>query len=394
MRLAFLGTDPDAISLLAAAVHGGHDVVWLGEVRAEDTEAVRRLMPHVGISEDWELLLDHSLADAVIVGRGTASEELRAEQLKRLVTDAVPLLVVHPASSSVLTYYEMDMARRETGGLVRHYNPLAGHPVLAALAQWVQDGHEEIGRVYQVTCARALKDTTRANVLGQFARDVELLRAVAGGIRRASAIGPRDEDSSYAALQVQMETDGEASLRWSVVPPEETYGGALQLVGERGTVTLQIPADTVAADGWELKTVVDGRSTSESLAPWDSARAAIAALAEVDAEDRTAAQRASTWETATQAMEVVDAAELSLQKGRSVDVYHQQLTEKLAFRGTMAALGFGLLFLGLAVMVVAGVLGDVVRVPFVRHWPLVLLGVLALFLLLQGVPLLVTKKRQ
>jgi predicted dehydrogenase len=394
MRLAFLGTDRDTLRLLTAAVHGGHDVVWLGEVRPEDASEVRRLVPQIGVTEDWELLLDHSLADAVIVGRGTASEELRAEQLKRLVTDAVSLLVVHPASASVLTYYELDMARRETGGLVRHFNPLADHPALAALAEWVQNGHEEIGPVYQVTFARALADSTRVSVLGQFARDVELLRAVAGGIRRASAIGPRDADGSFAALQVQMETGGEASLRWSVVPPDSAYGGALQLVGERGTITLQIPADSAADADWELKTVVDGQIRSEPLAPWDSARGAIDALAKANVQDREAAERASTWESATQAMEVVDAAELSLQKGRSVDVFHQQLTEQLAFRGTMAALGFGLLFVGLAVMVVAGVLGDVARVPFVRHWPLVLLGVLAVFLLLQGVPLLVAKKRQ
>ena len=48
------------------------------------------------------------------LGRGTASAELRAEQLKRLVTDAIPILVVHPICDSVLTYYEIDMIRRET----------------------------------------------------------------------------------------------------------------------------------------------------------------------------------------------------------------------------------------------------------------------------------------
>ena len=151
-----------------AAVRGGHSVVWLGDVRPEDADEVRRWCLTCRITTDWELLLDRTLADAVVVGRGTAAADLRAEQLKRLATDAAALLVVHPATSSVLTYYEVDMARRESGCVVRHYNPLAGHPVVADLARWVREGHETIGRVVQVTCDRALAEPTREAVLGQF----------------------------------------------------------------------------------------------------------------------------------------------------------------------------------------------------------------------------------
>lgn len=395
MRLALLGSDPDAVALLSAAVRAGHEVMWLGDIRAEEAAAVRELVPHVAASEDWELLLDHALVDGVLVGRGAATDDLRAEQLKRLVADAVPLLVVHPTGSSVLTYYELDMVRREVHGIVRHYNPVAGHPATADLARWVREGHEAIGRVHQVTCERSLADATRLTALGHMARDAELLRAVVGDIRSTSAIGPRDLGGSFASLQVQMATEGDVSMRWSVAPAAgQAQGATLSLVGERGTIALAAPADQAGGSGWELCTVVDGRRESASLEPWDSAGAAIEALAgAIDAQDGADSTSASTWEAATEAMEVVDAVELSLQKGRSVDVHHQQLTDRLAFRGTMAALGCGLLLVGLAVMVVAGVLGDVLRVPLVRHWPIVLVGVLMFFLLLQIVPFLVTKRK-
>src|SRR4051812_3755201 len=125
MKLAILGTDSDILQLAAAARSERHEIVWLGDIRAEDTSAFNSVAPGmVDRGSEWELLLDRAIADAVLVGRGTASDELRAERVKRLATEAMPLLIVHPAFESVLTYYKIDMTRRETGAIVRHYNPL------------------------------------------------------------------------------------------------------------------------------------------------------------------------------------------------------------------------------------------------------------------------------
>ncbi|HEY3393507.1 MAG TPA: hypothetical protein VGK58_12425, partial [Lacipirellulaceae bacterium] len=229
MKLAVLGTDADIVRLVAAAAAEGHGVVWLGDVRADDERAISRFVSRLDDrSPQWELLLDRTIADAVLVGRGAAGDELRAEQLKRLATEKVPLLVVHPASDSVLTYYELDMIRRETGGVLRHYNPVASNPILADLAEWMRDGHPTVGRIHQLTCERRAVSTERANVVRLVARDVELMAAVAGSIRRVSAIGPGIHDASFAALQIQMTTDGPASLRWAVGSPA-SLGNGMQL---------------------------------------------------------------------------------------------------------------------------------------------------------------------
>ena len=112
-----------------------------------------------------------------------------------------------------------------------------------------------------------------------------------------------------------------------------------------------MPANPATGPSWELRTDSGGGSETQRLAAWDPAQASIeslaTAIASVDAEGAAAA---STWDAATEAMEVADAAELSLQKGKSVEVHHQKLTEQLAFRGTMAALGCGVLTLGLLVL--------------------------------------------
>jgi hypothetical protein len=400
MKFAVLGTDSDIVQLAAAARAAEHQITWLGDVRNEDAAAVA---PVVGDRADraveWELLLDRGFVDGVFVGHGTAPPDLRAEQLKRLVAEAVPVLVVHPIFESVLSYYEIDMTRRETGAVVRHYNPVVEHPVLAEFADWIRDGHPAIGRVHQVTCDRRAADASRSMVLGHLARDVELLAMIGGDIRRVSAIGPGTSDASFASLQVQLTTANVASMRWSVGSTGSGAAGMqVAFLGERGTVTFYASEVTSGAPPtWRLETASDSDGDDQPLPAIDGSQSAItrfvAAVAEAAHERRA---DASTWDAATRDMEVVDAVELSLQKGRTIEVFQQQLTERLAFRGTMAALGCGLLLVAFLAVVAVAILGGAegtLQQRLAPAWPLILLAVLAFFLLLQAVPMLVLKGR-
>lgn len=394
MKLAVLGTDSDILALVAAALAAGHEIGWLGDVRPADQPVLERMLAGVAVSSDWESLLDHRLADAVLVGRGTTAEPLRAEQLKRLVAGIMPVLAVHPVGTSVLAYYELDMARHEVHGVLRHYSPLTGSPAVAELAEWVRTGDSDVGVVHQIICERHLDDCSRENVIRHLARDVEVLREIAGTIRTVSAVGPRMADSSYASLQVQMTGAGAATLRWAVAPSTNAEPRAVfTLVGERGTVQLDLHNEHP-----HITIVVGGAKNSNSTPPFDPARTAIEALAAaLPANGTEQSETASTWQSATAAMEVADTIELSLQKGRTIEVHQQRLTEQLAFRGTMAAFGCGLLLFTLFVLVAAGILGDLVfpglRLAVGAFWPVALLAVLALFLLMQAAPWLVKRRR-
>ena len=232
MKLAILGTDPELVTLVEAAVAAGHQFVWLGDVRPEDAAVLNQLVSGLTVSVDWESLLDHGLVDAVLVGRGTAGDALRAEQLKRLVADIMPVLAVHPMGTSVLVYYEVDMARHEVHGVLRHYSPLGGLPALTTLADWVHSGGGPIGAVHQIILQRPLADCGRESVFRHLARDVEVLRTVAGGVRTVNAVGPRIADATYASLQVQMTCPGAATLRWSIAPTtHESPPATLTLIG-------------------------------------------------------------------------------------------------------------------------------------------------------------------
>jgi hypothetical protein len=282
------------------------------------------------------------------------------------------------------------MARHEIHGVLRHYTPLAGSPAVAELADWVQTASGPIGTVHQVICQRFVADCGRESVIRHLARDVEVLRTVAGGVRTVSAVGPRAADATYASLQIQMTGPGPATLRWAVAPTtDDAPRAALTLLGERGTATLELPAE----DG-RLTTNIGGQENTQSTPFFDAPRAAIDALAAALAANGTEqSDAASTWQAATAAMEIVDTIELSLQKGRTLEVHQQRLTEQLAFRGTMAAFGCGLLLLVFCALVAAGLLGDLLGVPLKDYWPAAVLAVLALFLLMQALPWLVRRRR-
>jgi hypothetical protein len=159
----------------------------------------------------------------------------------------------------------------------------------------------------------------------------------------------------------------------------------------------QSATDHSGANLWRLGTTSSDGGDGVAEEAVNAARLAIdrfaAAVAETGNERRAAA---STWEATTRDMEVVDAVELSLQKGRTIEVFQQQLTERLAFRGTMAALGCGLMLVAFFAVVGVAVIGGAEGMLGQRiapGWPLVLLAVLAFFLLLQAIPMMVRKRK-
>src|SRR3954465_4988234 len=130
MRLAILGTDSDILELAEAAHRNAHTIEWIGDLRPKDAVALAQIaVPLTDRANEWEWLLDRGIVDAVLVGRGSVAAELRAERVKRLAVEGVPMLVVHPAFDSVLPCYEIDMAPRESRGLLLHHNPLPTNPI-------------------------------------------------------------------------------------------------------------------------------------------------------------------------------------------------------------------------------------------------------------------------
>ena len=383
MKLALLGADPDTLSLAREIVRSErHQLVWAGDLAAAE-DYVRRLAPQAVVSNEWESLLAGSGVDAVIVARDQ-DEERRAEQLRKLVQAAVPLLVSHPVHSSMLIYYELDMIRRETGGILIPYLPARYHSALQQLRGRLDSSAGEpadaqLGEVEQLIVDRMLAERREEAVLRQFAVDVDLMQLLCGPMNKVSAMAAAS-DNPFASLGVQLSGSGPALARWSVSPVEEQPGAKVTLLASRGKATLWMPAEQ---DDWKLEFSGGQPSKPQMLDPWQPEEQALAALEAAIG----GAPAAPDWLEASRDVELAEAIGRSLKKGRTVELHNEDYTEQATFKGTMTSLGCGVLMAALVMLPVAAVAAKL-GCPWARYWAWILLAMLVLFLAMQGLGLL------
>jgi hypothetical protein len=82
-------------------------------------------------------------------------------------------------------------------------------------------------------------------------------------------------------------------------------------------------------------------------------------------------------------MELADSIEISLRRGRRIEVHYRPLTEETSYKGMMSAMGCGLLLLAPLSLLIAGMLSAVFEWPILRFWYAPVLAIFVAFLLFQ-----------
>jgi len=387
MQFAVLGNDRRIVPLARAALDLGHSLRWI-----EPTAVLQSSLPApsaaASAGENWELLLDARQVDFVLVGRGT-HEDLQAEQLRKLVQVGIPLLTVHPLSMSVLFCFELDMIRRETDSVLHHYAPPSTLPLTGRLQKRISAPDRSLGQIDVLTFERVAPSAGRTEVLEQFACDADWIAELCGQQTQVGAMAATTGNDRLGNLTVQLSGAGPVVTRWSLVESSDGAGCRLQAAGSQGRFVLTWPDKKVP----ELVVVQQGEEQTESVpADWNPAGEAIRRL--TDAIERQTDK--STWFEASQSVELVEAVERSLAKGRTIELDFEQYGSEATFKGRMAAIGCGLLLAAMGVMLLAGFVGDTLKLSLDflpapwnqmgRLWPLALLAVLVVFLLLQLLP--------
>lgn len=331
MKFALLNADPAALILAEALIQAGHERTLSFAAGAE-----------------WETVLACG-ANFVLLGLA-GSEDDRIEKLRRLIQEAVPAVFVHPQTTSALAYYELDMHRQATNVALVPYEPLRNHPALDETAKSITAENQ----VDQVICERRLRDRSRAAVLSQLACDLGAVRRLVGQCEKVSALGTLTDDPAAGHLGVQLTTHEGALIRWSIAPAA---------AGDRDVLQMTV----IAADG----------QTSLELDPSESASHAAATIVTALGDPQ---QRA--WREALADLELVEAIERSLRKGRTVELFHEEASEQGTFKGVMAAGGCFLIVLSIGLAIAATIIGRF-RLWIANAWPFVLLTVLVIFLGLQ-----------
>jgi len=400
MRLALLGLD-DQTQLIAraAAASGRHQIALACDLPPADRSMLKNAMP--GAEEGpWELLLHEGRIDGVVVASpaDTAGNEFRAEQLRRLVQAAVPMLIAHPVVDSLIVYYELEMMRQDSRCIIVPYLPARWSPAAARLAELVAAGDQSlIGAVDQAVFESSPVRRGRGDVLAQFARDVDVIRVVCGDVTRIGAMGSPDAKAALANLGVQMSGAGPILTRWSIAPADDLPNRRLTLVGSRGKAVLHLPDD----GAWQLEIRPTGASQAETVestesADWSAPVAALEALAEalarqpMSSESNGTDNRGTEWAEAIRGIELAEAIGRSLARGRTIEVQREELSETNTFKSLMTAFGCGILMVAAGLIFGIALLAQIAKANgwqwlagALNSWPWVVLAVLGLFMVFQ-----------
>lgn len=404
MLLALLGLDDQTFAIAAAAARDrAHRISLVCDLPSGAIARLEAIGIHDVKEAPWESLMVSGSCDAVIVATAAddAAEEARTEQLRKLVQEAVPLLVAHPVLNSVLACYEIDMIRRESRGIIVPYLPARLSPTIVRLGQLLDDpATSPIGEIEQIVFERTAKDRSRRAVIGHFARDVDLIRALGGEVVRIGALGSPNPQTAYANLTVQMSGESPTVIRWSILPPsdysntvnaksESEQGGVLKIVGRKDRLEI-VPPDEDSpslpvADLADSDTD-DSTAGEQSSGGWDAPTTALERL--IDAIERR--ENPDDWAEAIRDVELADSIPRSLARGRTIEVHREQPTEEGTFKGLMTSFGCGLLIIGLAIVVILALLDAVANAnhwqalsAILRPWPWVMCGVFGIFLAFQ-----------
>jgi myo-inositol 2-dehydrogenase/D-chiro-inositol 1-dehydrogenase len=384
MQLALLGIDDQTVALVAAVAGSGEDQIVMIDALARRAAEAAAICPRAQLVDDWNAMLDSQKVDAVLVAADEPA--MRIDQLRRLIQLRMPVLVSHPVSLSMLDCFELEMIREETKCVVLAYLPRRWHPASAELGTILDGGQSSpIAATEQITFERFLPRREREDVLQQFARDADLIQFIAGPAGKLHALGSAAAGRAdpHSNLAVQMTCSDGLVCRWTVAPVETEAGGRITLVGSGGKAVLWIPQ---ADSAWRLELRTAAGISAQDYPQWNAPEAALEMLSLAVASEETE----SNWNDAARTVELADAIDRSLAKGRTIDLHHEEFSDVGTFKGTMASAGCGLLVVGMILVVFVALVHTLAAqagwnrlARMLDGWPYLVLVVFGIFLLLQ-----------
>jgi myo-inositol 2-dehydrogenase/D-chiro-inositol 1-dehydrogenase len=291
--------------------------------------------------------LDEALAavgvEAAVIG---GPPELRAEALRRVAAEGLPAICLHPPGPNADPYYQVALAPRETGAVVVPDIPLRLHPALETIRRRLAEGRLGPIRVVRYEAVWPSNTDLLNHVLPRL---VDGVRAFLGEVHSVTATGAPPRSQPVESLTVHLagpqNRAGEIRLSCAKGSPEPA-----RLVVACGEGMLTWEHEVTLTDASRLvERDSAGKQTVDELAAWDPWGAILDTLSAA-ASGRPAAPDLLDG---TRAMEIAEAAVRSLERGRSIDLHFDEISEVSSFKAVMSSLGCGLVLLGVLLYIVS-----------------------------------------
>ena len=388
MRFALLGDHRDGLDLARALAASGRHELSLYSGPASGLAPLHRLGLNPRAIADLEEVLADPDLDAVIIASSTSA---RAAQLRRALQSECHVLCVHPADPSPDVAYEAALIQTDTGRALLPLLPLAQHPAFARAADMARAGSVRMVELEIWTTEDAFLDGELKLSLPGW----DVLRFVAGEIGEVYLQSAQPELRPGQPLLVSGRFLGEVLFQSTYLPGQSESRWRLSLVTTTGRATLLFRDGFPGPADWTF-TDENGETRTESFAAFDPWTALLErfeqAVRNAPSKKLTPGQAADEcltktppvlgWQDELRALELDDAARRSAERGRSSTLDLQVTTEEASFKGTMTLVGCSLIWLTVAVLILA------IWLPYLA---LLIVPVFAIFLVLQALRWIVPK---
>jgi predicted dehydrogenase len=320
--------------------------------------------------------LDGALAvagvDAVIVG---GEPDLRSEGLRRVAAVGFPCVCLHPPGVNADPYYQIALSQQETGALVVPDLPGRLHPATSAFAKALDDGGD-LGefRALRYDVPNAVGETDLAGQM--FPKIVDLMRLLLGEIEAVTATGdpPGDRPTQSLVVQLRAHDGRRGEIR---VEGSTTEAARLVYSAAEGTLILEHDASYHGVSRLIRRSTRDGETIVE-IPPWDPQKAILETLSALV----SGAPAHPDLLDGTRAMELAEAVPRSLRRGRTVDLFYEEMSEAGNFKSVMTGVGCGLL-VAIMVLVPAVMAAHALGWAWATYLLWLIPPILMLFLILQ-----------
>ena len=342
-------------------------------------------MAGIPVPRDLEDALARPGVDAIVVG---GPLESRGEWLRRAAAEGFAIIAIHPPGPDSEAYYQVSLSREETGATIVPDTPLRLHPALKAFRQALLAGEIGTFRGLRLEASSAAMGTSLVRV--EFARGVDSVRAILGEIDALTANGdpPGEDPDLELVVHLRTATSQRAEVR---IHSDRSTGMRLALVGSLGSLNLEF--DPRAPQQARLIRHIAERTAEPVEFPrWDPHEAILAVLTSSLARRETGELPSPNLLDGTRAMELSEAVNRSLRRGRTVELHYESISEEANFKSIMTSTGC-LIFLAMLIVLPLAMAGPPLGIPWTLYIPYLILPALVLFMILQALKLAIRRPR-